>query len=157
MRCKREASGCAIAREPKKKAALRYVFDKNETGRRVTLSGLRGSAFLRPWRLENSLKKKSAERRACRTWVLDSKAAPMPPVPLSSLGITRALLVAIRVVPVLVIVCLSAPAWASWIFLSKERQEMAVTMVKALGAWAVAAAAPEPVTQPQPLPPAEEG
>ena len=36
----------------------------------------------------------------------------------------------------LVIVTLSAPAWLVWVFLPKERQEMVLAMVKAMGAWA---------------------
>jgi hypothetical protein len=37
--------------------------------------------------------------------------------------------------PLLVIVCLSAPAWVLWPFLSAPRQRVVLEMVKALGTW----------------------
>lgn len=69
-----------------------------------------------------------------------SKAVPMS---LPSLGyLSRSLLVVARVLPLLVIVCLSAPAWLAWVFLSRERQEMVLEMVKTMGAWACASTLP---------------
>jgi hypothetical protein len=48
---------------------------------------------------------------------------------------TRGLLLAIRVLPVLVVVVLSAPAWLTWPFLSERRQKAVLEMVKALAEW----------------------
>jgi hypothetical protein len=45
--------------------------------------------------------------------------------------------IAIRMVPVTIIVILSFPAWLTWPFLSKERRESVMEMVQALGRWAI--------------------
>jgi hypothetical protein len=41
----------------------------------------------------------------------------------------------IRAVPVVLIVILLAPMWLTCVFLSKERRQFALEMVKALGQW----------------------
>lgn len=43
---------------------------------------------------------------------------------------------AIRMVPVVIIVILSAPAWLTWPFLSATRQRAVLEMVNALARWA---------------------
>jgi hypothetical protein len=45
--------------------------------------------------------------------------------------------IAIRIVPVTIIVILSFPAWLTWPFLSKERRTSVIEMVHALGRWTV--------------------
>ena len=61
----------------------------------------------------------------------------MPSLPsLPDLGVTRGLLVVVRMLPLLVIVCLSAPAWLVWVFLPTDRQQIVLDMVQALAAWA---------------------
>lgn len=52
-----------------------------------------------------------------------------------SLGILRSALVFTRILPVLVIVVLSAPAWIAWPFLPEPRQRIVLEMVKELAAW----------------------
>jgi len=44
---------------------------------------------------------------------------------------------AIRMVPVVLIVILSFPAWLTWPFLSEERRKSVLQMVHALGQWAM--------------------
>jgi hypothetical protein len=41
----------------------------------------------------------------------------------------------IRIVPVTIIVILSAPAWLSWVFLSGDRRKTVLQMVDALARW----------------------
>lgn len=60
-----------------------------------------------------------------------------------SLAVAKWFLVPARVLPVLVIVVLSAPAWLLWVFLPTARQEMVLKMVKELGAWTCAMPTPE--------------
>ncbi|MFJ1562092.1 hypothetical protein [Streptomyces mirabilis] len=44
-------------------------------------------------------------------------------------------LVVLKLLPVLLVVALSAPAWLSWPFLSEARQHVVLDMVKALADW----------------------
>ncbi|TQF04241.1 hypothetical protein E6W39_20930 [Kitasatospora acidiphila] len=53
---------------------------------------------------------------------------------LSPLMIKHALVV-LKVLPVLLVVVLSAPAWLTWPFLPEQRQRMVLDMVKALADW----------------------
>lgn len=72
---------------------------------------------------------------------------------MASLGVVKWLLVAARLLPLLVIVCLSAPAWLLWVFLPEKRQAVVLEMVRTMAAWACDAAGPETgslVEQPQP-------
>jgi hypothetical protein len=46
------------------------------------------------------------------------------------------------VLPVVIIVCLSAPAWLSWPFLPKDRRDSVIEMVNSLKAWVVGSAEP---------------
>jgi hypothetical protein len=41
----------------------------------------------------------------------------------------------VRIVPVTIIVILSAPAWLSWVFLSPDQRKDVVQMVDALAHW----------------------
>jgi hypothetical protein len=43
--------------------------------------------------------------------------------------------VALKLLPVLVVVVLSAPAWLTWPFLPEPRQRVVLDMVKALADW----------------------
>ncbi|MER8009649.1 hypothetical protein [Streptomyces sp. NPDC094149] len=79
----------------------------------------------------------------------------MPSLPPLPPGAAKALLVAVRMLPLLVIVCLSAPAWVSWPFLSAPRQQVVLDMVKALGAWVGVAESAEE-KEPEALPPPEK-
>lgn len=47
-------------------------------------------------------------------------------------------LIAARMLPLLVIVGLSAPAWISWPFLSAARQQVVLEMVRTLAEWSTA-------------------
>jgi hypothetical protein len=49
--------------------------------------------------------------------------------------LTRSFGIVLRVLPVLVIVILSAPAWLTWPFLPADRQQVVLDMVKELAAW----------------------
>jgi hypothetical protein len=51
-------------------------------------------------------------------------------------GVSEALLTAVRVLPVLLIVALSTPAWIAWPFLPEPRQRVVVEVIKELAAWA---------------------
>jgi hypothetical protein len=44
-------------------------------------------------------------------------------------------LIVLKLLPVLLVVALSAPAWLSWPFLSEARQHVVLDMVKALADW----------------------
>lgn len=44
-------------------------------------------------------------------------------------------LIVLKILPVFVVVVLSAPAWLSWPFLSADRQRVVLDMVKALADW----------------------
>ncbi|MFF3140227.1 hypothetical protein ACFVRU_00450 [Streptomyces sp. NPDC057927] len=44
-------------------------------------------------------------------------------------------LVVLKILPVLLVVALSAPAWLTWPFLSGQRQQVVLDMVKALADW----------------------
>ncbi|MBD0675475.1 hypothetical protein [Streptomyces sp. CBMA156] len=57
----------------------------------------------------------------------------------------RHALIGLRVLPVLLIVALSAPAWVSWPFLPERRQQVVLDMVKALADW-TRGMSPEDVT-----------
>ena len=41
----------------------------------------------------------------------------------------------IRMVPVTIVVILSAPAWLSWIFLPEDRRKTVLEMIDALARW----------------------
>ncbi|MES4908890.1 MULTISPECIES: hypothetical protein [unclassified Streptomyces] len=41
----------------------------------------------------------------------------------------------LKVLPVILVVVLSAPAWLTWPFLSRQRQQVVLDMVKALADW----------------------
>ncbi|MGW1619120.1 hypothetical protein [Streptomyces sp. NPDC002172] len=45
------------------------------------------------------------------------------------------MLVVLKILPVLLVVVLSAPAWLTWPFLSGRRQQVVLDMVKALADW----------------------
>lgn len=49
--------------------------------------------------------------------------------------VPRSALVLIRLIPVLIIVVLSTPAWVAWPFLPEPRQRIVLEMVKELAAW----------------------
>ncbi|MEU6236282.1 hypothetical protein [Kitasatospora sp. NPDC047058] len=49
--------------------------------------------------------------------------------------VLRHALIGLRILPVLFVVVLSAPAWVSWPFLPEPRQRMVLDMVKALADW----------------------
>ncbi|GAA3372149.1 hypothetical protein GCM10017744_102490 [Streptomyces antimycoticus] len=44
-------------------------------------------------------------------------------------------LVVLKILPVLFVVVLSAPAWLTWPFLSGQRQQVVLDMVKTLAEW----------------------
>ncbi|RSN57752.1 hypothetical protein DMH12_12470 [Streptomyces sp. WAC 04229] len=44
-------------------------------------------------------------------------------------------LVVLKLLPVLLVVVLSAPAWLTWPFLTQARQRVVLDMVKALADW----------------------
>jgi hypothetical protein len=52
-------------------------------------------------------------------------------------GFSQALVVALRIFPVILVVVLSTPAWLSWPFLSDRRQQRVLQMTKELAAWAI--------------------
>ncbi|WP_143060514.1 hypothetical protein [Streptomyces misionensis] len=58
--------------------------------------------------------------------------------------------------PLLVIVCLSAPAWVLWPFLSAPRQQVVLEMVKALGTWVGVANEPTGKEEKPELPPPDK-
>jgi hypothetical protein len=55
----------------------------------------------------------------------------MPALPPSVIGTV------IRMVPVILIVILMSPAWLTWPFLSKERRQSVLQMVRILARWAM--------------------
>ncbi|MFD4659646.1 hypothetical protein ACFWP2_28925 [Kitasatospora sp. NPDC058444] len=52
----------------------------------------------------------------------------------------------LRVLPVVVVVVLSAPAWICWPFLPERRQQVVLEMVRALADWTRGAGLPEEIT-----------
>ncbi|MGR3871580.1 hypothetical protein ACUXZZ_23755 [Streptomyces graminifolii] len=44
-------------------------------------------------------------------------------------------LIALKILPVVLVVVLSAPAWLTWTFLPEQRQRVVLDMVKALADW----------------------
>ena len=73
----------------------------------------------------------------CRHWdafrftLTDTARHAMSALPLSVIG------PAIRMVPVTLIIILSFPAWLTWPFLSEERRQSVLQMVRILGRWAM--------------------
>jgi hypothetical protein len=49
--------------------------------------------------------------------------------------VVRHALIGLKVLPVVLVVMLSAPAWLSWPFLPERRQQFVLDMVKALADW----------------------
>ncbi|MFE7530321.1 hypothetical protein ACFU7Y_32085 [Kitasatospora sp. NPDC057542] len=49
--------------------------------------------------------------------------------------VVRHALIGLKVLPVVLVVVLSAPAWLSWPFLPERRQQFVLAMVKALADW----------------------
>ncbi|MET8687407.1 hypothetical protein ABZV77_24650 [Streptomyces sp. NPDC004732] len=56
-------------------------------------------------------------------------------VPLLDLISPRHLLVALRIVPLILVVVLLAPAWLSWIFLPESRQLRVIDVMQKLIDW----------------------
>ena len=63
---------------------------------------------------------------------------PLTGVDMTIAFVAKWSLVAARMLPLLVIVGLSAPAWISWPFLSAARQQVVLEMVRTLAEWSTA-------------------